>query len=65
MSRANSLLSFGLWAALCSASHLLAQTQSASLRGLVTDASGGIVPKSSIQLTNTEQNRSWKVDSND
>ena len=47
------------------AGDLGAQTQAASLRGMVQDSSGSIVPKASIQLTNTYQNRSWQTESNE
>lgn len=40
------------------------QTQSASLRGVVQDASGGAVPGAVVKLTNTDQNRSWQAESN-
>src|SRR6266567_6366214 len=41
-----------------------AQTQTATLRGKVTDHSGAVVPSVQVTLTNTEQDRSWKAVSN-
>jgi hypothetical protein len=43
---------------------LPAQTQTATLRGKVTDNSGAVIPNVQVTLTNTEQGRSWNVASN-
>jgi hypothetical protein len=42
-----------------------AQTQTATLRGVVTDRSGAVVPGASVVLTNVDQNRPWTVLTND
>jgi hypothetical protein len=44
---------------------LLAQTQTATLRGIVQDGSGAIVPGAQLTLTNIEQNRPWSTSSNE
>jgi hypothetical protein len=44
---------------------MLAQTQFASVRGLVQDSSGAIVPGAALTLTNVEQNRPWQTRSNE
>ena len=41
-----------------------AQTQTATLRGKVTDRSGAVIPSVQVTLTNTEQDRSWTAASN-
>src|SRR5262245_59133929 len=41
-----------------------AQTQTATLRGKVTDNTGAVIPAEQVTLTNTEQNRSWGAVSN-
>ena len=41
-----------------------AQTQTATLRGKVSDNSGAVIPSVQVTLTNTEQNRSWNALSN-
>ncbi|MBI1356056.1 MAG: TonB-dependent receptor plug domain-containing protein [Acidobacteria bacterium] len=41
-----------------------AQTQAATLRGAVQDASGAVVPGAKLTLTNIDQNRPWKTESN-
>src|SRR5262245_20132120 len=41
-----------------------AQTQTATLRGKVTDNTGAVIPAVRVTLTNTEQNRSWGAVSN-
>ncbi len=53
------LLAFSLCA--CAA---IAQTQTATLRGSVKDASGAVVPNARLVLTNTAQNRPWSTESN-
>lgn len=40
---------------------VFAQTQTATLRGVVTDRSGAVVPRASVTLTNLNQNRVWKA----
>ncbi|MEZ5351411.1 MAG: carboxypeptidase regulatory-like domain-containing protein [Bryobacteraceae bacterium] len=42
-----------------------AQTQFASLRGVVEDGSGAVVANAALTLTNVNQNRSWNTHSND
>ena len=42
-----------------------AQTQTATLRGVVTDRSGGVIPGAAVVLTNVDQNRPWSVLTND
>ena len=42
----------------------LAQTQTATLRGKVTDHSGAVIPSVQVTLTNTEQDRSWNASTN-
>ncbi len=44
---------------------LTGQTQSASVRGVIKDATGATVPGASVQLTNTQQNRSWRAETNE
>ena len=41
-----------------------AQTQTATLRGKVTDRSGAVIPSVQVTLTNTEQDRSWNASTN-
>ena len=41
------------------------QTQTASVRGAIEDATGASVPAATLRLTNVEQNRSWATTSND
>lgn len=43
----------------------LAQTQQATLRGLVQDSTGASVPNATLKLTNVDQNRSWETKAND
>jgi hypothetical protein len=50
---------------LACSSPLVAQTQFASIRGVVEDSSGAIVPEALLTLTNVEQNRPWLTKSND
>ncbi|MDX1980297.1 MAG: carboxypeptidase regulatory-like domain-containing protein [Bryobacteraceae bacterium] len=50
-----------LFSALC----LSAQTQTATIRGIVQDSSGAVVPAAALTLTNTGQNRPWTTRSND
>ena len=58
-------------AAILSAAGLLippaahAQTEAATLRGVVHDATQAVVPAASVTLSNTEQNRSWNATTND
>ena len=40
------------------------QTQSATVRGSVMDASGAVIPGASLTLTNIDQNRPWQSESN-
>jgi hypothetical protein len=42
----------------------LAQTQTATLRGKVTDHSGAVIPSVQVTLTNTEQDRPWNASTN-
>ena len=42
-----------------------AQTQTASVRGAIEDATGASVPAATLRLTNVDQNRSWATTSND
>ncbi|MFN0102272.1 MAG: TonB-dependent receptor domain-containing protein [Bryobacteraceae bacterium] len=44
---------------------LLAQTQTASLRGVVQDSSGAVLPSAQLTLTNIDQNRPWTAASNE
>ncbi len=46
------------------ASVLTAQTQTATVRGAVTDSSGALVPGAELTLTNMDQNRPYKTTSN-
>ncbi|HTM49392.1 MAG TPA: TonB-dependent receptor [Bryobacteraceae bacterium] len=41
-----------------------AQTYTATVRGIVTDASGAVVPGATVTLTNTEQNRPYTFSTN-
>ena len=41
-----------------------AQTQTATVRGAVTDASGAVIPGAALTLTNVDQNRPWSAESN-
>ena len=41
-----------------------AQTQTATVRGTVTDASGAVIPGVGLTLANVDQNRPWKGESN-
>jgi outer membrane receptor protein involved in Fe transport len=43
----------------------VAQTQTATVRGTVTDSSGSVVPNTEITLTNIDQNRPWTTRSNE
>lgn len=43
---------------------VLAQTQTATVRGEVTDSTGAVIPGASLVLTNIDQNRPWEVESN-
>lgn len=43
---------------------VLAQTQTATVRGEVTDSTGAVIPGASLVLTNVDQNRPWEVESN-
>ncbi len=47
------------------ASGISAQTQSATLRGVVQDASGAVVPNAALTLTDISRNRSWPTQSNE
>ena len=40
------------------------QTQTATVRGTVTDASGAVIPGSALTLTNLDQNRPWAAETN-
>ncbi len=44
---------------------LAAQTQFASVRGVVEDSSGAVVPGATLRLTNIGQNRPWTTRSNE
>src|SRR5206468_11808243 len=55
-----------LWlAAVALAPPALAQTQTATLRGVVSDRTGGVIPAAAVVLTNVDQNRRWSVATND
>jgi hypothetical protein len=41
-----------------------AQTQTATVRGVVTDRSGAVVPEATVTLTNLDQNRPWPAKTN-
>src|SRR5712692_704540 len=41
-----------------------AQTQTATVHGVITDASGAVVPNAPVALTNVDQNRSWRASTN-
>lgn len=43
---------------------VLAQTQTAPVRGEVTDSTGAVIPGAALVLTNLDQNRPWEVESN-
>src|SRR5215472_3090875 len=43
---------------------LPAQTQTATVRGVVTDRSGAVVPRTTVVLTNVDQNRYWRSTTN-
>jgi hypothetical protein len=43
---------------------LTGQTQTASLRGVVTDHTGAVIPGTTVVLTNVDQNRSWRSSTN-
>ncbi len=55
----------GITAGLFVAGALHAQTEAATLRGVVRDASQAVVPGAAVTLTNVDQNRSWKAVTND
>ena len=40
------------------------QTQTATVRGTVSDASGAVIPGAVLTLTNVDQNRPWSAESN-
>jgi hypothetical protein len=42
-----------------------AQTQTATVRGIIRDRSESVVPGAEVTLTNTDQNRSWKASTNE
>lgn len=42
-----------------------AQTQTATVRGAIQDASGALIPGAQLTLTNIDQNRSWRAVSNE
>ena len=42
-----------------------AQTEAATLRGVVHDATQAVVQGAAVTLENTDQNRSWKATTND
>ena len=41
-----------------------AQTQTATVRGEVTDSTGAVIPGAALTLTNLDQNRPWEAESN-
>ena len=43
---------------------LSAQTQTATVRGVVTDRTGAVIPGTAMVLTNVDQNRSWRSTAN-
>ncbi|HEY3836627.1 MAG TPA: TonB-dependent receptor [Bryobacteraceae bacterium] len=47
------------------AGHIYAQTEAATLRGVVHDSSHAVVPNAAVTLTNLDQNRVWKASAND
>lgn len=48
-----------------SCASLIAQTQFATVRGVVEDSSGAIIPSATLTLINTDQNRPWTTKSNE
>jgi hypothetical protein len=46
------------------AAALAAQTQTATVRGVVRDKTGAVIPGASVTLTNTDQNRPWRSATN-
>jgi hypothetical protein len=44
---------------------LFSQTQTASVRGVVQDSTGAVIPNASLVLTNVDQNRPWVTQSNE
>jgi hypothetical protein len=44
---------------------LFAQTQTASVRGVVQDSSGAVIPNAALTLVNVDQNRFWSTQAND
>ena len=40
------------------------QTQTATVRGIVTDRSSAVIPNATVTLTNVDQNRTWRTTSN-
>ena len=49
---------------LCGAVAAFAQTQSATVRGSIQDASGAVIPGAAVTIVNTDQNRPWTTESN-
>lgn len=54
-----------LFLLLLSALVVFAQTQTASVRGVVQDATGAVIPNALLTLTNVDQNRPWSASSNE
>ena len=50
--------------ALVCAVAVLAQTQTATVRGVIKDKSGAVIPGAAITLLRTDQNRAWRSTSN-
>lgn len=45
--------------------HAVAQTQTATVRGVVQDSTGAVIPGARLILTNVDQNRPWETTSNE
>ena len=51
-------------ALLLSLAPAMAQTQTATVRGVVSDRSGAVIPGATVTLTNVDQDRPWSVTTN-
>ena len=54
-----------VFAAISCSALLVAQTQFASIRGVVQDSTGAVIPNAELTLTNIDQNRPWTTRSNE